>query len=114
MSAQLRSDPHLGQPVLEAGEPLKTARQAMILVHGRGASAENILELAEELGAPNTVYLAPQAGGKPGILYPFLVPTRANEPWLARRLDAVERCVRRSKRRLGLEKLYGPISQVDS
>jgi len=38
-------DPHRGQPVLVAGEPLERATAAMVLVHGRGASAQDILTL---------------------------------------------------------------------
>jgi phospholipase/carboxylesterase len=51
--------------VLGAGEPLSSARAAMVLVHGRGASAESILTLAPELAQPGFAYLAPQAAGIP-------------------------------------------------
>jgi hypothetical protein len=55
--------PHQGQPVLVAGEPLDHAQAAMIMVHGRGATADSILTLADELAQPGFVYLAPQAAG---------------------------------------------------
>ncbi len=57
------SGPHQGQPLLTAGEALEKARAAMIMIHGRGASAEDILELAAELKQPGFVFLAPQASG---------------------------------------------------
>ena len=52
-----------GQRVLEAGEPLASARAAMILLHGRGATAEDILTIAAEVQQPGWAYLAPQAAG---------------------------------------------------
>ncbi len=55
--------PHQGQPVLVAGDPIDRAKAAMVMIHGRGATAESILELALELKQPGFVYLAPQAAG---------------------------------------------------
>lgn len=76
-------DPHADQPLLMAGEPLATASSAMLLVHGRGASAANILELADELPHPGMVYLAPQAAGNTWYPYSFLQPIERNEPGLS-------------------------------
>jgi phospholipase/carboxylesterase len=81
------TDPHAGQPVLTAGRPLEEAEAAMVLVHGRGATAESILELGRALHHPGFAYLAPQAaavGGWPAW-YPrsFLAPLEDNEPWLS-------------------------------
>jgi predicted esterase len=92
---------HLGQPVLSAGAPLETARLAVILLHGRGASAEDILTLADELDLPDVAYLAPQATGNTWYPYPFLVPTPQNEPWLSSALESVERCVQQAERAIG-------------
>jgi phospholipase/carboxylesterase len=82
-------DPHQGQPVLFSGEPLKTARAAMILVHGRGASAEDILELAREFPAPGFTYLAPQAAGHEWYPYSFMAPLDSNEPGLSSGLAVI-------------------------
>lgn len=76
-------DPHGNQPLVMAGEPLATARSAMLLVHGRGASADNILELLEELPFEGMVYLAPQAAGNTWYPYSFLQPVERNEPGLS-------------------------------
>ncbi len=85
--------PHQGQPALSAGEPLAGAHAAMVMVHGRGASAESILTLAGEFNQPGFTYLAPQAAG--GTWYPnrFLAPTASNEPWLSSALTAVDQTV---------------------
>lgn len=75
-------DPHRGQRIVTAGRALEEASAAMILVHGRGASAEGILQLAEELHRPDFAYLAPQAAGHTWYPYSFLAPLEQNEPHL--------------------------------
>ncbi|HEU0002764.1 MAG TPA: alpha/beta hydrolase [Ktedonobacteraceae bacterium] len=75
--------PHQGLPVLTAGEPLASARAAMILVHGRGATAADILLLAEELARPGFAYLAPEAAGNTWYPNSFLAPLASNEPGLS-------------------------------
>ena len=75
--------PHQGQPVRTAGEPLERARAAMIMVHGRGATAESILTLANELRQPGFAYLAPQAAGNTWYPYSFLAPIPHNEPGIS-------------------------------
>ncbi len=82
-------NPHQGMPVLEAGEPLGKARAAMILVHGRGASAEDIMTLAAELTQPGFAYLAPQAEGNEWYPKPFTSPLEANEPYLSSALEVL-------------------------
>jgi predicted esterase len=73
-------DPHAGQPVLRSGPAPADARLAAILVHGRGASAEDILGLAGELAARDVAYLAPQAAGSTWYPHSFLQPIQQNEP----------------------------------
>lgn len=75
--------PHSGAPVRTAGEPLATARAALIMVHGRGATAEDILSLTEELDGPGFAYLAPQAAGHQWYPNSFLAPIASNEPGLS-------------------------------
>ena len=81
--------PHHGQPALAAGEPLEHARAAMLMLHGRGASAEDILSLASELDQPGFSYLAPQARANTWYPNRFLVPIEQNEPWLSSALAVV-------------------------
>jgi len=78
---------HRGQPVLAAGRPLADADAAMVLVHGRGGSAEDILGLAADLDRPELAYLAPQAAGHSWYPYSFLAPLEQNEPGLSSALD---------------------------
>ena len=86
---------HAGQPVLHAGAPLAQARAAMVMVHGRGGSADDILGLTEILGraADGWAFVAPQAAN--GTWYPerFMAPMERNEPWLSSALDTVGRTI---------------------
>ena len=61
----------------------------MVMVHGRGASAEDILTLADELDQGGFAYLAPQAAGSSWYPNSFRAPLQENEPWLSSALDAV-------------------------
>jgi len=74
---------------LRAGEPLATARAAMILVHGRGASAADIMTLGAELMRPGVAYLAPQAAGNVWYPNPFTAPMESNEPYLSSALEVL-------------------------
>ena len=80
---------HQDRTLLTDGKPLDEAVGAIVLIHGRGASAADILTLVPELDRPNFAYLAPQAPGN--IWYPhrFLDPVASNEPDLSSALAAV-------------------------
>lgn len=82
-------NPHQGQPVLAAGEPLARARAAMVMIHGRGAEAASILELAAELDVPGFACLAPQAADNTWYPNRFLDPIPSNEPWLSSALTTL-------------------------
>lgn len=75
--------PHQGQPLARAGCPVREAAAAMVMVHGRGATAESILELRHEFAAPDLAYVAPQAAGYTWYPYSFLAPMEKNEPGLS-------------------------------
>lgn len=83
------TDPHASAHVAQSGAALADAVGALVLLHGRGASAESILALAPEIGGDGWAALAPQAAG--GAWYPhsFLAPLEANEPWLSSAIRAV-------------------------
>ena len=87
-------DPHAGAPIYTLGLSLEQARAAMILLHGRGASAQGILDLALDLQHPDFAYLAPQAAGYTWYPYSFLTPLEQNEPALSSALELVGRLVR--------------------
>jgi predicted esterase len=83
--------PHRIEETIAAGAPLESAKAALILVHGRGATAESMLPLAEalSLGIGEFAYLAPQATANTWYPYPFTAPIEANEPWLSSALSLI-------------------------
>lgn len=85
-----KQDPHAGQPVLHAGAPLAEARLAAIMVHGRGASAQDIIGLSQELSHRDIACFAPQAAGHTWYPYSFLMPLEQNEPALSSALRLIE------------------------
>ena len=83
------TDPHRGQPVLMLGPAPEAARLTMIMAHGRGASAEDMLGLAAEFGTTDVAFLAPQAAGRTWYPNTFLSPIQDNEPWLTSALGVI-------------------------
>jgi predicted esterase len=90
------SDPHRNQPVVEYGRTLESAKGVMVLIHGRGASAADILGLAEGLFHHDLAYLAPEAAGHTWYPNSFLAPIESNEPWLTSALNALGRVIERA------------------
>ena len=82
-------DPHANTPVLHTGTPLNQARGAVVLLHGRGASAEDIIALAAPLHREGLAYLAPQAANHTWYPQSFLAPREANEPYLSSALRKI-------------------------
>jgi predicted esterase len=72
-----------------AGAPPARAKGVVLLVHGRGASAESMLPLADAVAMPDLCYLAPQAEGHTWYPQSFMAPTAANEPYLSRALERI-------------------------
>jgi len=83
-------NPHQGQTVRMAGAPLNRAQAAMLMIHGRGAKAEDILVLTNQLAQPGFAYLAPQAAGNTWYPNRFLMPIAENEPWLSSALSFID------------------------
>ena len=81
--------PHGGERVLTAGAALEQANGAIIALHGRGAGAEDIIALAQEVVPPGVTILAPQAAGNTWYPYRFIEPRERNEPYLSSALRIV-------------------------
>jgi len=94
-----------GQRIVQAGEPLASARAAMILLHGRGASAEDIMTIAADVQRPGWAYLAPQAAGGAWYPNPFTAPLERNEPYLSAALDMVTNLVGRVEEHVPAQRL---------
>lgn len=77
-----------------SGKPLEQADKALIMIHGRGGSAQDILSLSQHLNVEDFALLAPQATN--GSWYPlsFIAPVEQNEPWLSSAIDTVGQTVK--------------------
>ncbi|MCZ8261540.1 MAG: dienelactone hydrolase family protein [Beijerinckiaceae bacterium] len=73
-------------PLQKIGAPPTRAAGFVLMLHGRGATAGSILDLAEAFAQPGLCFLAPQAPGHSWYPYPFIAPLAANEPHLSRAL----------------------------
>lgn len=82
--------PHQGQPLRTAGTPVESATAAGIFLHGRGATAQSILEMHAEFDTDAVAYLAPQASGNTWYPDSFLAPVERNEPGRSSGLQAIE------------------------
>ncbi|MBY0432480.1 MAG: dienelactone hydrolase family protein [Cyclobacteriaceae bacterium] len=92
--------------LIEAGKPLTQAKKALIMLHGRGGSAEDILSLRTHLPVDDFYVIAPQATNCTWYPYSFLTPLAQNEPWLSSALRLVNEIV------LDIEKAGIPSSQI--
>lgn len=82
--------PHQHQTVLMAGAEMEDAQTAMVLLHGRGAGAQDILSLSSYFARPGLAFLAPQADGSTWYPNRFIAPLEQNEPHLSGALAVVE------------------------
>jgi phospholipase/carboxylesterase len=87
------NDPHRDQPVLTTGAPLAAARGALIMLHGRGAGAADIIGLSQVIDRANVAYFAPEAAGRVWYPRPFMSPAAENEPYLSSALAVVARLI---------------------
>ena len=75
--------------VISAGVPLARADKAVIMLHGRGATAADILALTDHIEQSDLAYVAPQAPLNSWYPYSFLAPLDRNEPALSQALAMV-------------------------
>lgn len=75
---------------ITAGKTVAETGKALVMVHGRGGSAEDILTLADHLPVEDFALLAPRATNHSWYPYSFLAPPAQNEPWLTSALDTLQ------------------------
>ena len=80
--------------VVTQGRPLSETRKALILIHGRGATAESILSLTDYLPVADFSLFAPQATNHSWYPYSFMAPTSQNQPALDSALEQVDELVK--------------------
>lgn len=92
-------DPHADQPVATAGADLSAATAAVVLVHGRGATAEGMIDMAADLERDGVAFLAPQAAARTWYPNSFLEPVEQNEPGRTSGLGVLSALVDRTAER---------------
>lgn len=80
--------------IITAGMPIAEAKKAVIFIHGRGASAEDILSLNNHFGITEAALFAPQATNNSWYPYSFMAPVKENQPALDSALDIINELVR--------------------
>ena len=81
--------PHANQPILHEGPQIGVAERVLVLVHGRGGSAEDMLQLGRLIATPMTALVAPSAAGSTWYPQRFIAPREQNEPFVTSALAAL-------------------------
>jgi phospholipase/carboxylesterase len=76
--------------IINAGKPLQPDSKVLIMLHGRGGSADDIISLSSHLDVKQFTLLAPEATNHSWYPYSFLAPTAQNEPWLSSALQLIK------------------------
>ncbi|MBD0365235.1 MAG: dienelactone hydrolase family protein [Flavisolibacter sp.] len=79
--------------IISGGKKISEAKKALLMIHGRGGNAEDILSLAAHLHVKGFALLAPQATNGTWYPYSFLAPPQQNEPWLSSALSLLKEVV---------------------
>ncbi|MEJ6390659.1 alpha/beta hydrolase [Gymnodinialimonas ulvae] len=80
-------------PVTTAGAAPDRARFGLVLLHGRGGAAKDILSLGTALGLPDLALAAPQAPGQSWWPTSFLAPTATMAPHVESGLHAIDAAI---------------------
>jgi phospholipase/carboxylesterase len=75
--------------IFTAGVDINEAKKVLVMVHGRGSFAEDILSLAGYFNLKDFALIAPQATSNTWYPYSFLMPPKQNEPWLSSALNVL-------------------------
>lgn len=92
--------------ILEKGMPLTKAERAIIFLHGRGGSANDIMQLNSDFGNERFYYVAPQAANNTWYPYPFMSPVSKNEPWLTSAVEIIKKLSDDIASVIGYKNLY--------
>jgi len=85
------ADPHAGQGVVSAGAPRGAADAVVVALHGRGATAQGVVNLAGPLAHHGVTVVAPEAERSRWWPYAANGPVDRNEPHVSSALRAVDR-----------------------
>jgi phospholipase/carboxylesterase len=92
--------------LLEGGVPLKDAGRAIILIHGRGAPAEDIMSLASYFDDGSTYFVAPEATQYTWYPKSFLMPEEQNQPWLDSAINLLSSLISELEEQIPAHQIY--------
>ena len=79
--------------IITTGKELSKDSKVLVMIHGRGGGAEDILSLASHLNVNEFTLIAPQATNNTWYPYSFLAPSAQNEPWLSSALQLLKELI---------------------
>lgn len=92
--------------IYTGGEVLKEANKGLILLHGRGATAQDILPLSSHFVDKDFYIVAPQATNYTWYPYSFMAPESQNEPWLSSAVDIVKKVIDDTAQSIPIDQIY--------
>jgi len=92
--------------ILQSGVPLAQAKKALVLLHGRGGSAHDIMGLAPEFVDETFYVAAVQAENSTWYPYSFMAPESSNEPWLSGAVKVAKQAIDEAAAQLGMQNVY--------
>lgn len=95
---------HKDAPTMESGQSLEEAEKAVIMIHGRGATAQSILQLSEKL--PEAAYIAQQASNREWYPRSFLEQRLKNQPHLDSALEKIDGLIGKASEKVGQENVF--------
>ena len=75
--------------IVTAGIPVEQAKSALIMIHGRGASAQSMVPLSNYLDLKDAAIFAPQAMNHSWYPTSFIAPVEQNQPALDSALEMI-------------------------
>jgi phospholipase/carboxylesterase len=92
--------------IFTKGKNIEKASKALILLHGRGATAQDILTLSDFFASDEFYVVAPQATNYTWYPYSFMAKESQNEPWLSSAVEVVKRLIDETNQHIPLENIY--------
>ena len=92
--------------IIEKGTSLENASRAMILLHGRGGTADDIMSISDYFSGKSWFFTAPQAEGYEWYPHSFMAPAQMNEPWLDDAVGLVKNLIDNVAEKIPREKIF--------
>lgn len=92
--------------LIERGRPINEASKALILIHGRGATALDMLSLTRRLDVDSLYIAAPQAPHNSWYPQRFTMEEKFNEPWLSQSIETIQHLIEKTAAFIPTDSIY--------